>query len=155
MALPTKRGVEAAIAILDAVVIEDKSVVGAQQLWHKLKDLTASIENFDVMYNNLAQVPAGWWSKTSGSLLRGVTFDIQLTDQIEASLVVALASDGEIGIAAGGVETPVGTRFRVLDNADVMNDDLERIKGFPVVAGDLFRVTAPSVVIYLGTFADL
>ena len=74
---------------------------------------------------------------------------------IEFLRPTALAAAGEIGVAAGGVETPVGTRFRVDSANDTTDNALAGVKGSAVVANDVFQVYATSVVIYLGTLADL
>lgn len=155
MALPTKVAVQDAIAVLEDVATEDKTAVGAQNVWRQLKDLASSIENFDATYNKLAQVPTRWWSTTAGSPLNEIDLDVSLTDATDATLLAALAAAGEIGVAAGGVETPVGTRFRVDSANDTTDNALAGVKGSAVVANDVFQVYATSVVIYLGTFADL
>lgn len=155
MALPTKVAVQDAIAVLEDVATEDKTQVGSQRIWRELKDLASSIENFDATYNTLAQVPTSWYNNTKGNPLGDIDLDVSLTDAADATLLAALAAAGEIGVAAGGVETPVGTRFRVDSANDTTDNALEGVKGSAVVADDVFQVFATSLVIYLGTFADL
>lgn len=80
---------------------------------------------------------------------------IDLTDATDAGVAEAIASDGELGVAAiaagiGG-SFPVGGIFKIAGTTEDFTDNaLATAKGSAVAANDVFQVSGADAVTYLG-----
>jgi hypothetical protein len=79
---------------------------------------------------------------------------VSLTDATDATITAALAATGEIGVAFGGIQSPLKKVFTVDSANDTTDNALQTAKGSAPAANDRFEVTSTSSVTYLGGATD-
>ncbi len=143
MALPTYTVVSTALKNLAAVALEDKTAVGARELFDAINDVAALAQKVSKTTYYRLQLPRELFVGLDGvNQLKQVS----MTDTLYADVAALVAAQS----------LTVGDSFViVLATNDVTDNALATAKSGAVAAGDVYMLITSTTVLYLGTVAAL